>query len=143
MTYRKNLVEVLRTSVKELSSIMNEELARKTVLMIAREASKESETSGLMVSSKSSMARFISRLVVGLSRITSYRSLVVMQDCGVSMDWRVSESAVFGMILRRIVSDDDLSKLVSQPEPYFESELRVAHEACGIQHDNMRAHAFA
>lgn len=143
MTYRKNLVEVLRTSVKELSSIMNEELARKTVLMIAREASKESETSGLMVSSKSSMARFISRLVVGLSRITSYRSLVVMQDCGVSMDWRVSESAVFGMILRRIVSDDDLSKLVSQPEPYFESELRVAHEACGIQRDHMRSQAFA
>ena len=139
MTYRKNLAEVLRTSAKELTPVMGEDLARKTVLMIAREAAKESETTAMTAVSKVAMARFITRLVVGLSRITSYRSLVVMQECGMAMGWRVTESVVFGLILRRIVSNEELSKLVSPPEPYFEGELRVAEEASRCRWSNMQA----
>lgn len=136
--YETNLRNIEEAAVRELARLMPEKAARKSVGLIIRQAAREDGLSGCAASRKGEAALTIARLVRGLSRINSYRTLVLWEERGAQFNWNISESALFGLILRRIASEGDIKEFTAEPEPYFRQEILITSEKAN--EGQMRVH---
>ena len=112
--FETNLKNIEEADVGELACLMPEKTARKSVGLIIRQAAREDGLSGCAASRKGETALSIARLVRGLSRINSYRTLVLWEERDSQFNWSISESALFGLILRRIVSEANIQELTAE-----------------------------